>query len=268
VHWHVTCLATTYSAISTEAGKDLSTLLAPLSRTAVFDLERFIAVVTSETTSLPCALSWPIRHKSARFRACRCETGKARNVDDSVLANAPIAVSGDITLVPIAAEHAEDCYRACQDQEIMRWLPLPQPYTLEGAETWCGTQAEEFRKAGLGIHYAIQVAEQFEGCISLENTRWRESTVEIGYWLASWARGRGYMTTAVTALTGHALDLGFRRVELRIGANNSASTRVADSAGYTFEGVLRQAGHTHSGQIDLAMYSFIESDATRAKVAG
>jgi ribosomal protein S18 acetylase RimI-like enzyme len=40
------------SAISTEDGKELSTLLAQLSSTAVFDPERFTAVVASETTSL------------------------------------------------------------------------------------------------------------------------------------------------------------------------------------------------------------------------
>jgi hypothetical protein len=72
-----------------------------------------------------------LSEKAARFGALRRGTGEACSVVNSVLADAPIAVPVDITLVPIAVEHAEGCYRACLDQEIMRWLPLPQPYTLE-----------------------------------------------------------------------------------------------------------------------------------------
>lgn len=178
----------------------------------------------------------------------------------SVFAVGRVSVSDDLELVPMAAEHAEGCFRACQDEEIQRWLPLPNPYPLELAREWCGVQAESFRASGQGIHYALVSADGFQGCISLKNTRWHESTVEIGYWLAPWGRGRGYMTDAVDTLTRHALSLGFERVELRIGTGNVRSAAVAAGAGYSYEGILRRAGYVHSGQIDLAMYSFVRGD--------
>lgn len=59
----------------------------------------------------------------------------------------------------------------------------------------------------------------------------------IGYWIDKNYAGRGYTTEAVNTLTSFAFDaLGLHRIEINIRPENGASIRVAEKAGYTFEG--------------------------------
>lgn len=59
----------------------------------------------------------------------------------------------------------------------------------------------------------------------------------IGYWIDRNYAGRGFTTDAVSTLTNHAFDaLGLHRIEINIRPENAASIRVAEKAGYHFEG--------------------------------
>ena len=59
----------------------------------------------------------------------------------------------------------------------------------------------------------------------------------IGYWIDKNYAGRGYTTEAVNAVTSFAFDaLGLHRIEINIRPENAASIRVAEKAGYRFEG--------------------------------
>jgi len=167
------------------------------------------------------------------------------------------------SLQPVSRRHADACFSSCQDPEIHRWLPLPQPYTRAFAEDWCGHAAEGFRAAGLGIHFAICDGDEMVGCISFKNVRWKEDVVEIGYWLDPSARGRGLATRAVSALANVAFAEGFQRVEMRIAEGNERSIAVAERAGFVYEGLLRMGGIIHGGRVDLRMYSLLMSDVFR-----
>jgi RimJ/RimL family protein N-acetyltransferase len=62
---------------------------------------------------------------------------------------------------------------------------------------------------------------------------------EIGYWIAPWARRRGYAAEAARGLADWAFARGARRVHLFTDVGNEASQAVARSAGFTEEGVVR-----------------------------
>lgn len=80
-------------------------------------------------------------------------------------------------------------------------------------------------------------------------------------WTAAAHRGRGVMPTAVRLVADWMLtDLDFERIELRIAPGNHASIRVAEKAGFRFEGVARNAGFTAAGRTDLAVHSLIRAD--------
>lgn len=55
-------------------------------------------------------------------------------------------------------------------------------------------------------------------------------------------------------------DQELARVELRVAVGNVASHKVARRSGFTREGVARRAGYTWSGQVDLVIYSLIDTD--------
>ena len=119
------------------------------------------------------------------------------------------------------------------------------------------------RESGDGIHFAITDAEsdRLLGTVGLKKTDWRALVSEVGYWTAPWARGRGIATEATRALGRWLLcEQGFERMELKAATENTASQRVATRAGLHREGIMRNAGFTHTGRIDLVLFSLTPRD--------
>ena len=155
---------------------------------------------------------------------------------------------------------------AASAPSTQKWLPMPEPgrpYTREEAEKWCTVTAPGLRASGDGQQWAAcdSATGRFAGSIGLLRTLWKAGTTEVGYWFAPWARGRGLATEAVVAVTRWAIiDQGFERVELKAATGNLASRRVAEKAGFAFEGIERNAMPLHEGRTGLASYSLIPSD--------
>ncbi|MFJ5216358.1 GNAT family N-acetyltransferase [Streptomyces sp. NPDC088354] len=171
--------------------------------------------------------------------------------------------AGELTLRPFAKEDVEATQAACSDELTQRWLPLPQPYTLDDATAWCTNVAHALRESGDGIHFAITGAQdqRLLGTVGLKKTDWRALVSEVGYWTAPWARRSGIATAATRALGHWLLDhQGFARMELKAATENVASQRVATRAGLHREGVMRNAGFTHTGRIDLVLFSLTPRD--------
>jgi RimJ/RimL family protein N-acetyltransferase len=70
-------------------------------------------------------------------------------------------------------------------------------------------------------------------------------------------RGRGVATAAVDLMSARAFADGWHRLELHIDPDNAASRRVAEKAGYAFEGVLRSYEVLKDARVDVAMYARI-----------
>lgn len=159
-------------------------------------------------------------------------------------------------LRPLQETDIQAVAAACNDEQIQRWLPLPSPYTLAHAEDWCLRLSHELREQGDGLHLAMASPDgTFVGCISLKKTDWRAQVTEIGYWTAPQHRSSGNTTAATAYLARWALANGMERVELTAATGNRASQRVAEKAGFRFEGVMRNAGFVHGGRVDLCLYA-------------
>ncbi|WP_017606659.1 GNAT family N-acetyltransferase [Nocardiopsis alkaliphila] len=159
----------------------------------------------------------------------------------------------------------DDVYASCTDPELQRWIPLPSPgapYTRDDAEHFCLRSAPAIRTSGDGQHWAVLARKdhRFIGSMALLRTEWPSMVTEVGYWISPWARGRGYATEALVAVSRWALDQGFQRIELKAASGNAGSRRVAESAGFVHEGIERNAMPLHEGRTDLAVYSLIPSD--------
>lgn len=60
----------------------------------------------------------------------------------------------------------------------------------------------------------------------------------IAYWISQTHANQGIVTQAVTMLTDYAFnELNLHRIEIVLCTDNTRSKRVAEKAGYTFEGV-------------------------------
>lgn len=166
------------------------------------------------------------------------------------------ARAGSVLLRPFEATDVPAVAAACNDELVQRWLRLPRPYTREHAVNWCTRLSHERRERGDGLALAMTTETgELIGAIDLEKTDWRAKVTEIGYWAAPAMRSAGYTTAAAAYLARWALDTGMERVELTAATGNRASQRVAEKAGFGFEGIMRNAGFTHAGRVDLCLYA-------------
>jgi RimJ/RimL family protein N-acetyltransferase len=86
-------------------------------------------------------------------------------------------------------------------------------------------------------------------------------SAEIGYWLGEACWGRGIMTDALKLFTGHLLaghDL-LRLFALPF-ADNAASARVLEKAGYVREAVLRSSAVKYGVAKDQLLYARINEE--------
>jgi ribosomal-protein-alanine N-acetyltransferase len=89
----------------------------------------------------------------------------------------------------------------------------------------------------------------------------QEGRCELGYWMARDSRGCGLATRAVRLLSGWAFEnLSVDRIEIHAEPENVASRRVAERAGFTFEGVLRSYLVNKGLRRDAASYSLLRGE--------
>jgi [ribosomal protein S5]-alanine N-acetyltransferase len=159
------------------------------------------------------------------------------------------------TIRPWRLDDAESLVRHANNRKI--WLSLrdkfPHPYTSEDARKFLeGTvkfepitdfciEVNGAAVGGIGIHLGIDVHRQ---------------TAELGYWLSQEFWGRGVMTEAVGAFTDCCFqEFQLRRIYAEPFANNPASARVLEKAGFTFEGRLKNHVLKDGKLLDSLLYA-------------
>ena len=170
---------------------------------------------------------------------------------------------GLVSLRPWREEDVADLVAAIDgDVDIAQWLELiPQPYREREAHAWVSAAATMWRDGTASTFAVLADGEVVAGC----GINWidREHGVgDIGYWARKDARGRGYVTRAVVVASRWAFDHGCARLQLRADAENVASQRVADRAGFTREGVQRSARYNPrlGRRMDFVVYSLLPGE--------
>jgi len=83
----------------------------------------------------------------------------------------------------------------------------------------------------------------------------------LGYWVRTSQTNRGIATSATLLLAQFAFnELNLNRVELTVALDNQASLRVAEKAGATREGILRNRVIKKHTPSDAVVFSFIPQD--------
>lgn len=98
------------------------------------------------------------------------------------------------------------------------------------------------------------------GNVGLSSIDMRHQTAWVSYWLSSVARGNGYATGAVVAVSEWAYANGLFRLELGHRVNNPASCRVATSAGFVVEGVERKKLRYGEERFDVETHARLITD--------
>jgi ribosomal-protein-serine acetyltransferase len=169
-----------------------------------------------------------------------------------------ILTTDRLTLRPFEAADSTEVIEATRDPEILRWMPWAPRQTPAQARDWCTVHAHVNPEEQLNL--AIVAAGRLSGAIGLTRAAWVSGRVEIGYWMAPWARRRGYAVEATRAVAAYGFAKGLHRVELLAATGNIASQRVAERAGFTREGVLREALVVPGGRADAVLFSLLKGE--------
>jgi RimJ/RimL family protein N-acetyltransferase len=165
-----------------------------------------------------------------------------------------------VRLRPWRPDDADAVFAACQDDGIQRWTTVPSPYTREDAVAYVSSVAPQAWDDG-GAVFAVEDLATGEIAGSIGAHGMRDGIAHIGYWTAPEARGRGLTSDALRTVARWFLrERGAARVELVVEPANTASVRVAEAAGFTAEGVLRQRLVVRGRRADVVMYSLLPGD--------
>jgi RimJ/RimL family protein N-acetyltransferase len=170
---------------------------------------------------------------------------------------------GVVVLDRMGEQDVEAIAVAGSDAEVVRWLPVPVPYTLADAREFLDVQRRA-ADAGELLNLAVRRvgASALAGSIGASFPG-RRGECEIGYWVTPAARGEGLAARAVRVLARHVVTtLPVHRVELLVDPRNLASQRVCAAAGCTAEGLRRAAARTPRGEgwEPMLVYSLLPAD--------
>lgn len=91
-------------------------------------------------------------------------------------------------------------------------------------------------------------------------------SVNLGYWRATGAGGRGFVTRAARAVAIRAFTRrSAERIEIVMATTNTPSRRVAERLGALREGRLRRALRLDGRQVDAYLYALLRDDLPRLR---
>jgi ribosomal-protein-alanine N-acetyltransferase len=132
---------------------------------------------------------------------------------------------------------------------------FPSPYARADGEAWLALVAQARPEA----NFAIEVAGEAAGGIGLHlGSDIERVSAEVGYWLGESVWGRGIATAALIGLSEYAFPtFDLTRIFALPFADNRASRRVLEKAGYSLEGTLRRSAVKNGRIRDQVLYALV-----------
>ena len=137
------------------------------------------------------------------------------------------------------------------------WLGVrdlfPHPYTLDDANEFLRRAASKQP----ATNFCIDINEAAVGGIGVRlGEDVNRHTAGLGYWLGEDFWGHGFMTEVVPVVTGYCFEnFPLQRIQAEAYANNAASIRVLEKAGFVLEGRLRKNVIKDGQVLDSLLYA-------------
>ena len=160
-----------------------------------------------------------------------------------------------IRLVTLGDQHAPALREAMSDPAVLRFTRTPDPVPPGWLMEWIAGFDGQHRAA-----WAVMDGDDFVGYAVTGPIDREALEVELGYAVVPDARGRGIATEVLRRLSEWAFAQGMMRVTALVSVENSASSRVAQKVGYTYEGVLRSVHHRGEVRGDLQSWSILPGE--------
>jgi ribosomal-protein-serine acetyltransferase len=172
----------------------------------------------------------------------------------------PLHLPNGATLRPLALTDAPALHALIDHNRahLLPWLPWIDLINTLGETLLYLEDIQSTMQSNIALTVGLWQGEALRGVLEVYGMNGGHRSVNMGYWLAAAAQGQGLASTAVRALTRHAIaDLQMNRIEIRCATDNARSRAVAERCGFRLEGVLREAEWLHVRFADLAVYSLL-----------
>jgi RimJ/RimL family protein N-acetyltransferase len=167
----------------------------------------------------------------------------------------------DVWLEPLDERWLDDVEQLVADPEVQRFTRIPEPPPEDFAQGWIDTYVHGRRDGSREGFAAVDGNGRFVGLGLAPEIDADARELELGYIVASAARGRGFATEILRLLTQWAFQaIEAQRAFLIIDVENRASQRVAERSGYRHEGDMRSIHLKDGRRIDAGLWSRLPTD--------
>ena len=157
---------------------------------------------------------------------------------------------------------AKDLAAALSNKKVQDNLRdgLPYPYTEQDGKEFISAMLSADENETFA--FAIIVDDMVIGSIGIfRQDNIHRQTAELGYYIAEEYWGKGIMTEAVKQICEYVFAKSdIIRIYAEPFANNIASCRVLEKAGFQYEGTLRSNAVKNGKVIDMEMYSLLKEE--------
>jgi RimJ/RimL family protein N-acetyltransferase len=176
-------------------------------------------------------------------------------------ARCSVISASEIRLEPLGEQHLVDVAGMFEDEDVLRYTRIPNPVPPGWEREWLGFYEEGRREGTREAFAVVDGGGAFLGLGLAFGIDSEGQQLELGYVVAPHARGRGVATRSLELLTEWAFaDLDALRIELWISVSNDPSKRVAERAGYRYEGTVRSFHFKQGVRDDFEIWSRLASD--------
>jgi RimJ/RimL family protein N-acetyltransferase len=158
-----------------------------------------------------------------------------------------------------STEDAPDLVASINNKKVLDNLRdgIPFPYTKNDAIEFITAtlNAKKDSQYSFAITYCDKVVGSI-GVFRKENVH--RLTAEMGYYIAETHWGKGIVTDAIKLTCAYVFEnTDIVRIFAEPYANNTASCRVLEKAGFQLEGILRKNAIKNEQMMDMQMYAII-----------
>ena len=141
--------------------------------------------------------------------------------------------------------------------ELSVWMPwCHEAYSRDDTQTWVGGRAEAWQAKSEWSFVVVNSDGQLLGAGGIHRIDTRNGVAEMGYWVRTSMTRQGIATAATRLMCEWAFnEAGLHRVEILAAVENVASQRVAEKAGATYEGILKQRLLVHNRRHDCSLFA-------------
>ena len=184
-----------------------------------------------------------------------------------VFANLPELETERLLLRKMRLDDAEAMFAYASDPEVTRYVLWDTHRSIEDSESFLSFATEGYERGDFG-GWGVVLKDDgaFIGTCGLDAGYAPEhARAELGYVLSREHWGKGLMPEAVRAIIRFGFGrMQLNRIEARCIAENTASARVMEKAGMTYEGTLREREFIKGAYRDMKLYSILRREYRQA----